>query len=92
MKTKLWTIPPKSRAPRDSVLNDEQNHDQEIARLEKRRKILELRQQIAALEGSAGTRSVQPSMHQRRYDFAMIEGAIAKFSGDNSYGANFDWN
>lgn len=67
----------------DNADVDEVELDREIARLGKRRRIMELRRQLAEeeIEGE-----LIPRAHVPRYTFDHINGTIAKFSGDDGYG------
>lgn len=56
-----------------------EDDEQEIARLRRRRELLELQREVRLLE-----QDVQP-VHLRRVDFSDVENALSPFTGDDSY-------
>lgn len=59
---------------------DEEDLDREIALLEKRRRIAQLRRELAEFDDIE-----RDPPRRRHYDFAQIDGTIAKFTGDDTY-------
>lgn len=64
------------------MIDVDEELDRELARLEKRRQILQLRAELREMEID----HMPPQPQSRRLDFADIQHAISSFSGDDTYG------
>lgn len=66
----------------NAPINEDAELDQELERLDKRRRIAQMRAELAAMENTV----LNVQSYVRRLEFTDIQHAIAPFSGDNTYG------